>query len=204
MTSQEQCIGYTCKIYSNIANGSPTFHVLVDGGRNQVHLYSAIDLENWYMLREGDFDEYKEVTEADLDHIPELAVFDVERVFIGESYLNEMTKFSGANDDPCTGNSILLLVHSDPINKKYTYVVVYFDVYQFETDEPIHTYISSVGNSSVPYPYAESDHWCYSICEESKTPVEQHPNRLARGYIDYVDGATYEPFDTKELFPCPF
>lgn len=70
---------------------------------------------------------------------------------------------------------------------------------EFTTDEPITRYVSSVGNSQVPYPYAESDDWCYCLLEYKKTPAYQHPNRHNLGEVAYHYDAEYTKFDTVKI-----
>ncbi len=85
-------------------------------------------------------------------------------IFIGKSVLNDMTKSSGGHGDKFDGNSILIkLDGSGP--SKYVHGIV---VFEFTTDEPITKYVSSVGNNSVPYPYAESQNWCYCMSNNVK------------------------------------
>ena len=70
--------------------------------------------------------------------------FEYEGVFVGED-----------NSDFGLGNSILVHVSG---NK---YICIGWLVMEFETKEPIVTYVSRVGNSDVPYPYALSKNHCY-------------------------------------------
>ncbi len=116
-------------------------------------------------------------------------------IFIGKSPKNKMTDFSGGYGDRFDGNSILLRLSCDRKKNIYRYLCIETTVFEFDTDEPIIKYVSSVGNSCVPYPYAESENWCYSMSDGVKTPVSDHPNREYEGYIDYFDHATYERYD---------
>ena len=110
-------------------------------------------------------------------------------VFIGKSPLNDMTGFSGGHGPRFDGNTILLEITAAKVDT-WRYAQIDSCIYEFSTDEPIHTYISSVGNNCVPYPYAESDNWCYA--DGLRTTVTDHPNRLKRGFVSYVDEAKYE------------
>lgn len=175
------------KFYRTLDNGGTGFIVIV-GIDSIVHVYSrtknvvsedAEDAEDDYSIF---FDN-------------EVGVFHSLEIFIGKSDKNEMTDFSGGYGRH--GNSILLRLKSEL--ELYRYVYIGTNVFEFFTDEPVTKYISSVGNNSVPYPYAESDHWCYSMSECVKTSIFDHPNREEMGYIDYVDTATYTMFDIKKI-----
>jgi hypothetical protein len=72
----------------------------------------------------------------------------VNKIFIGKSPKNEMTKFSGGHGKGFDGNSVLLELNP----KKYAFIGDTF--YEFSSPEPIVKYISSVGNNDVPYPVA--------------------------------------------------
>jgi len=72
-----------------------------------------------------------------------------EQIFIGESPLNEMTKFSGGHGDQFKGNSILLKINE---NK---YMFIGGEKYSFNALSDIVRFVSPVGNNLVPYPFAE-------------------------------------------------
>jgi hypothetical protein len=71
-----------------------------------------------------------------------------EKAFIGKSPEIEMTIDSGGAGPEFDGNSILLHLGG----KDYLYIGS--EIYSFKTDVPIVDYVSPVGNSDVPYPYA--------------------------------------------------
>lgn len=71
-----------------------------------------------------------------------------ERVFVGESPKNKMTLYSGGYGRKWDGNTILF----DIGNNKYLWIGE--KIMEFETDVPIKFFVSPVGNSCVPYPYA--------------------------------------------------
>lgn len=103
-------------------------------------------------------------------------------IFIGKSELNDMTRFSGGYGDKFDGNSILMKI-DEPVSGKFKYVHIGINVFEFTTDEPIVRYVSSVGNNSVPYPYAESQNWCYCMSNNIKTRVHDHPDREKKGEV---------------------
>lgn len=115
------------------------------------------------------------------------------KIFFGKSLMNAMTTFSGGHGDKWDGNSILL----DFGDNKYTHIGA--KIFSFTTCEPVIKYVSSVGNNGVPYPYAETENWCYCMLSGMQTPVSEHPNREKNGDIyDYVD-KTYEKYDRKMI-----
>lgn len=74
--------------------------------------------------------------------------YKTKQVFIGKSPLNKKTEFSGGHGDEFDGNSILL-------NKEeWNYVFIGNKIMEFEALCEIVEYVSPVGNSDVPYPYA--------------------------------------------------
>ena len=69
-------------------------------------------------------------------------------VFVGSSPINRMTIFSGGHGEWAKGNSILLHL------KANRYMFIGSTIYEFDSYEPIVRFVSPVGNSDVPYPYA--------------------------------------------------
>jgi hypothetical protein len=80
-----------------------------------------------------------------------LHTYNPSHIFIGKSIVCPMTIFSGARDDPeFDGNSILLELNPNT----HEYVYIGESIYSFKAYSKILSYVSPVGNSSVPYPYA--------------------------------------------------
>lgn len=73
-----------------------------------------------------------------------------QKVFIGKSPLNAMTKFSGGHGPSRDGNSMLIKLAGSPAQ----YVHIGADARSFRSRAPITKFVSPVGNSSVPYPFA--------------------------------------------------
>jgi len=71
-----------------------------------------------------------------------------QKIFIGKSPLNAQTKFSGGYGVWADGNSILLHIGG------FKYIYIGEKMYSFESYDEITEYVSPVGNSDVPYPYA--------------------------------------------------
>lgn len=76
-----------------------------------------------------------------------ILTYKTEKIWIGKSPKNEMTTFSRGYGPKFDGNSILLKL-------KDKYIYIGSEIYSFVPLAPIKTYISPVGNSGVPYPYA--------------------------------------------------
>ena len=86
------------------------------------------------------------------DNTSPIQTFFPNKIFIGESKLNPMTKFSGCHGDEFLGNSILLEIDEDEDGYKYEFIGQ--SIFSFHTIGKIVTYESPVGNNDVPYPYA--------------------------------------------------
>jgi hypothetical protein len=85
---------------------------------------------------------------------------DVANIFIGPSPKNRMTLFSGGYGPRFLGNTILLHM------KDLTYIWIGECIYQFDALFPITTFVSPVGNSDVPYPFAfDTNKNCYLLTE---------------------------------------
>ena len=79
----------------------------------------------------------------------------VSKIFIGKSPKTPATEFSGGYGSGFDGNSILLELGKE--NNKYCYQFIGENMTTFITDNRIVKYVSLVGNSDVPYPYAVDD-----------------------------------------------
>lgn len=91
-----------------------------------------------------------------------------EKVFIGESPKNEMTEFSAGYGPKFEGNSILLHISDNE------YIFIGQNIFSFTAYSKIIEYLSPVGNSDVPYPYAIDDQDNYYLMVEGivlKVPV---------------------------------
>jgi len=128
-------------------------------------------------------------------------------VFIGKSDFNEMTKYNKFYGEDWDGNSILLRIDGnkdlttsiEDNTHNYRYVYIGSVIYEFTTDEEITTYVSSVNNNFVPYPYAESKNWCYDMDTSSKTHIKYHPERKIIGYIGYDKEAECESLKVERI-----
>ena len=213
-----------CTMYKTLDNYDIGFLVLINNNTSDVYVYGKTDHVLTSDLYEcdkcnkchkcnkcdgddGDVDDSDDVVDdnaCEKCNYDETVIFTKKiitytplEIFIGKSTQNKMTDFSGGHGDKFDGNSILLRIGSQ---NEYRYVFIGSEIYEFNTDEKITTYISSVGNNCVPYPYAVSENFCYCMLEHSKTPVAQHLNRETRGYISYEEDATYVKMDTVTIW----
>jgi hypothetical protein len=74
------------------------------------------------------------------------------RAFVGKSPRNKMTEFSGGHGPKFDGNSMLFELGKDGAHQRYMFIGERVET--FTVPDPIVTFVSPVGNSSVPYPFA--------------------------------------------------
>lgn len=73
-------------------------------------------------------------------------------IHVGTSPLNCMTEYSGGHGQQFDGNSLLLRIGD------FTYLHIGACIFTFRAHGKITSYVSPVGNSDVPYPYAVDEH----------------------------------------------
>ena len=83
--------------------------------------------------------------------------FSAKEVILGKSPKNEMTTFSGGYGKWTTGNSVLLWIKEDE------YVYIGECIFRFKSLSKIVKYVSPIGNSGVPYPYAIDENGRYYL-----------------------------------------
>ena len=121
-------------------------------------------MKTYYILDNGDrpfkvnidknnIDIYKKKNSLDNNKIlynknPILTFKNVNKIFIGKSPKNKMTVYSGGYGKEYNGNTILLNI------KDNNYVCISSSIFLFQSLSEIIKYVSHVGNSGVPYPYA--------------------------------------------------
>lgn len=120
-----------CDCYFTHYNGSRPFAVYINTSTNQIYIYKQ-EIENDYVSTYTNF----------------VTSFTPQKVFIGQSPLNEMTKYSAGHGDDFDGNSILLKMN---INE---YIFIGDRIFSFRANHEIVTFVSPIGNNDVPYPYA--------------------------------------------------
>lgn len=102
------------------------------------------------------------------------------QIFVGKSIKNNMTKFSGGTGFKFDGNSILLNINN------LTYIYIGKSIYKFNALNKIITYVSPIGNSDVPYPYAiDIDGNIYLI----------NDNKIIINNIDLIENMINSQFD---------
>lgn len=111
------------------------------------------------------------------------------KIFIGKSIENKMTLFSGGYGPSFDGNSILLQI------KTNKYIYIGSSIFEFTTYNEIITFISNVGNSDVPYPYAIDCDNTYYLLGENVVVHNIHPTSDSDPYDIYYDN--YTIIDTK-------
>ena len=157
------------KIYKTLDNGNIGFIVVIDN-KNNVNMYGRTkDVIPGYELYDDPMI---------FDNL--IKNYQAEEIFIGKSIQNDMTMRSTCHGDKWDGNSILLQIPCNNENDNmyhYRYLHIGMDIFEFETDDKIIKYISSVGNNGVPYPYAESQNWCYCMNDCIKISVQDVPHR---------------------------
>ena len=154
-------------VYYTHDNGGRPFKINVDNKNNIVNVYLKIpdEFENKYSNKSSLSIKYK-------------------KIFIGKSPLNKMTKFSGGIGD--IGNSILL-----DIGKK-TYIFIGEKVIKFTYDKPIIEFVSPVGNSDVPYPYAyDIDGNIIYIPLMVKYSYVKYDKKMFDSPIEFINFKTY-------------
>lgn len=122
-------------------------------------------------------------------------------VFVGHSPKNSMTEFSGGYGKEWDGNTILL--HIDT-NK---YIFIYRTISSFESISNITSFISPIGNNSVPYPYAIDEYNNYYLLSEDviiKSPNLEGYDNPYNYYYDYSlltdDYGYVKPKRCKKIF----
>jgi hypothetical protein len=125
----------------------------------------------------------------------EYKTYKPEKIFIGKSPKNKMTTYSGGHGKKFDGNSILLQL------TKYSYTYIGSEIYTFRTDSEIIDYVSPIGNSDVPYPYAiDSNGYYYLMLENIKIKV---PEKYDDCYNYYYQAQLMTPdlgFGRKPIF----
>jgi hypothetical protein len=120
------------KSYYVLDNGERPFKVDIEN--NNVIVYKIE-----YISNSNDIKYAKE---------PILIFNNVNNIFIGKSPKNAMTTYSGGHGKKFDGNTILLNIK----DKKYVFIGL--NIFSFIAEYDIIKYVSPVGNSGVPYPYA--------------------------------------------------
>jgi hypothetical protein len=184
------------KTYYTHDNGGRPFTVSITG--NTVSIYK--------LLENDSNDNKPKYTKKPI------LTYQVQNYFIGNSPKCDMTLFSGGYGSKFDGNSILLHMNDN------NYIYIGEKIYSFTSNAEIVKYISPVGNSDVPYPYAiDSNNSLYLMIEyvilgeyntdKYDNPYDQYysENKLIKykgiqefNLCNHFWNATYAPFSTNE------
>ena len=140
------------KCYRTLDNGGRPFRVCANASRFWVHS----------MRQSDDNDDVADPTYDKLVVPPT----PYKRMFVGKSPLNPMTKFSGGHGPRFDGNSMLFLLGDNT----YMYVGDCIKTFRAAPGDAVKRYVSPVGNSGVPYPYAEGELHTYLLIEDVRIP----------------------------------
>lgn len=176
------------KYYYVHDNGGRPFLVYYKNGEALIYI---LDKEKYY------FDIYREIPkDRRIEYTKCILKFKYIKLFIGKSYKNEMTTFSGGYGKRFDGNSLLFQISS----KKY--ISIGMSIYSFTSLDSIDMYVSPVGNNDVPYPFAVGDKYVYLIGEQMyverdyfKVDIDKNSNLLGifHNYPELVDSTKGKP-----------
>ena len=108
------------------------------------------------------------------------------KVWIGESPVTPMTEFSGGHGDKFIGNSILLFIDN-------YYIFIGHKIFSFVTNHNIINYVSEVGNSDVPYPYAiDTENNFYLMLENTMLQVPEKYHKDPYKYYYTINNNNYQ------------
>lgn len=119
--------------------------------------------KTYHPIRNGGDSKYKvevyktKVVITDLETEKTHEIKNYKKVFIGKS-TNKY--YRGYAKKPFTGCSLLVEI------KDSEYVYICERIFKFKTKEPVHTFVSQMGNNFVVYPFALTDNYAYLIIED--------------------------------------
>jgi hypothetical protein len=109
-----------------------------------------------------------------------------DKIWIGKSPLTQMTEFSGGYGERFNGNSILVRYNEN-------YIFIGHNIFTFTTNHDIVKYVSEVGNSDVPYPYAiDIKNNYYLMLENTILPVPLKYSLDPYNYYYNINKKTYQ------------
>ena len=154
-------------------NGDRPFHVLKEGNCIVVHSRKAHDYNNKYPPN------VQGVYNTLVLTIPSFV-----KMFIGEN----TGKWADKHESAFPGNSILVHVSKD------TYIYIGETIYKFSTSDKIKEYISVIGNSDVPYPFAIGQTNTYIMNDKVYIPNTKRndKNPYQQYYEDNTIGITFK------------
>lgn len=142
------------KIKSNLPKNTKSYFTHYNGGRPYlVYIYGANNKEvNIYKFDDNKYEADNNTYGNKERYVSFVKKYSASDVMIGKSPKNKMTIFSGGYGPKFDGNTILLYLGKT--GNKHKYVFIMDKVEEFTTDYKINTFVSPVGNSDVPYPFA--------------------------------------------------
>jgi len=167
-------------------NGGRPYKVVVDEKNNEVTIYRW---KERVFVGDEDYKDKTETNETNEDdeedgdedwedvYNVEGKKYKYEKLFIGKSPLNNMTKYSGGYGDEFDGNVVLLKV------SKNEYYYISKNVKSFTSENEITKLIAQVGNNDVPYPYCIDDKNNILLLDDSV--IIKHTNNLAEDVEPY-------------------
>lgn len=154
-----------------IVKKSPKVEKLPDVAKNEYEIWDNGGIPFNVKIKGDVVEIYQNTYDWDKDILVKgtkpILTYNTEKVFIGRSPKNEMTEFSGGYGPKYDGNSILL-----QLKDKYIYIGP--EIYSFVPLAPITKYLSPMGNSGVPYPYAIDTKNNYYLMGENNILLNQH------------------------------
>ena len=154
------------KHYFTEDNGGQPFCVYIIGKKVQV--YKETKLSNWkniiYKKKEADFmmDWFDSINLPDnIKYTDKVADFNPQKIYIGKSPMNKMTKYSGGYGDKWDGNSILLKLTGN----NYIYIGETVTQFKLRKGDSVKNYWSPVGNNRVPYPFIQGKNYVYFMID---------------------------------------
>ena len=125
-----------------------------------------------------------------------------EKIFIGKSPINDSTLFSGGYGPDFDGNTVLLKMPG------LSYMFIGHEIYSFEALSEIVSFVSPVGNSDVPYPYAIDSEGRYYLLIENVVLMKGIPQTSKTEVYPYyysdVQIASPESYKHSPILDSPF
>lgn len=185
------------KVYFTHDNGGRPFIVYLSG--KQISVYR--DVQDHFYVRDADRDledDHKNAW-AYIEHVVTKKNFI--KVWIGESIANNTTAFAHSNSDEFLGNCILVQLSAS------RYLFIGESVFEFSSDEEIHTFYAPIGNNDVPYSFAIGNKYVYFMIEQMRVPIsafKEFTEEVQRNAYDFFyednmeeQGSTFQ--DIKEI-----
>jgi hypothetical protein len=159
----------------------------------------CFDTTRFWVYRDEDEDDYEDGKETRYCNKVVMRR-PYKKVFVGKSPINRMTKFSGGHGPEWDGNSMLFELESVK-GHKYMFIGD-VAVYTFRTTNRITTFVSPVGNNSVPYPFAiDSAGAIYLMLERVVfTPKPKRKGVLTDPYDYYYKAIDMQGFDGNDFY----